>query len=39
VLAAETDAQKVAVLRKLLAEEETKYAEWLTKNPALKKPE
>jgi len=39
LLAAETDAQKVAVLRKLLAEEEAKYAEWRTKNPAPKKPE
>lgn len=32
LLAAETDARKIATLRKLLAEEEAKYAEWRAKN-------
>lgn len=39
LLAAETDTQKVAMLRKLLAEEEAKYREWRAKNPSPKKPE
>jgi len=32
LLAAETDAKKIATLRRLLAEEETKLAEWREKN-------
>lgn len=36
-LARETDAGKAAMLRKLLAEEESKYAEWRAKNPDDKK--
>jgi hypothetical protein len=39
LLATETDARKIATLRKLLAEEEAKYAEWRAKNPSPKKPE
>jgi hypothetical protein len=31
-LASETDARKIATLRKLLAEEEAKYAEWRKQN-------
>ena len=38
LLATETDPQKVAMLRKLLAEEEAKYTEWCAKNPLPKKP-
>ena len=37
LLSAETDERKIAVLRKLLAEEEAK--EWRAKNPTPKKPE
>jgi hypothetical protein len=33
LLASETDARKVAMLRKLLAEEEAKLADWREKNP------
>jgi hypothetical protein len=33
LLAAETDARKIATLRRLLAEEEVKYDEWRAKNP------
>jgi hypothetical protein len=33
LLATETDARKVATLRKLLAEEEAKLADWREKNP------
>ena len=32
LLATETDARKVATLRRLLAEEEAKLAEWRAKN-------
>ncbi len=39
LLAAETDERKIAMLRKLLAEEEAKYKEWRAKNPAPKKPD
>ena len=39
LLAAETDAERIAMLRKLLAEEETKYAGWRAKNPKPKAPE
>jgi len=38
LLAAETDAPKIAALRKLLADEEAKYADWRAKNPEPKKP-
>ena len=37
LLAGETDARKVAMLHKLLAEEEHKYTEWRAKNPGAKK--
>lgn len=37
--AAETEEGKIAMLRKLLAKEEAKYAEWCAKNPRPKKPE
>ena len=33
MLATETDARKIAMLRKLLAEEEAKLAAWHTQNP------
>ena len=33
LLATETDARKIAMLRKLLAEEEAKLADWHAKNP------
>jgi hypothetical protein len=33
-LASETDARKIATLRKLLAEEEAKFAEWRKQNPS-----
>lgn len=33
LLASETDAQKVTMLRQLLAEEEAKLADWCSKNP------
>ena len=33
LLATETDARKIATLRKLLHEEEAKLAEWRAKNP------
>jgi hypothetical protein len=33
LLAAETDAGKIATLRKLLSEEEARLAEWRAKNP------
>lgn len=33
LLAIETDARKIATLRKLLSEEEAKLAEWHAKNP------
>jgi hypothetical protein len=36
LLAAETDAGKIAILSKLWAEEETKFAEWRAKNPRRK---
>lgn len=39
LLATETNAEKIAMLRKLLAEEEAKYAEWRAKNPKPTKPE
>jgi hypothetical protein len=39
LLATETDAEKIAMLRKLLAEEEAKYAEWRAKNPKPTNPE
>ncbi len=32
LLATETDAQKIAILRRLLAEEEAKLASWHAKN-------
>ena len=34
LLAAETDARKIATLRALLAEEEARYAEWRKQNPS-----
>ena len=34
LLATETDARKIATLRQLLHEEESKLNEWLAKNPA-----
>jgi hypothetical protein len=36
LLANENDVQKIATLRKLLAEEEAKYAEWRRQNPSPK---
>jgi hypothetical protein len=33
LLASETDAKKIAMLHKLLAEEEAKFADWRAKNP------
>jgi hypothetical protein len=33
LLATETDVTKIAMLRKLLAEEKAKFAEWQAKNP------
>lgn len=33
LLAKETDANRIATLRKLLVEEETKLAEWQAKHP------
>ena len=33
LLASESDAKKVAMLHKLLAEEEAKFANWRAKNP------
>ena len=36
LLATETDAQKIAMLRKLLAEEEAKLAEWRANHPTPK---
>jgi hypothetical protein len=33
LLAAETDARKIAALRRLLVEEEANYDEWRAKNP------
>ena len=36
LLAAETDARKIATLRKLLAEEEAKLADWHAQNPKSK---
>jgi hypothetical protein len=33
LLATETDARRIATLRKLLLEEEAKLAEWRAKNP------
>lgn len=36
LLATETDAVKIAMLRKLLAEEEAKLAEWHRQNPKQK---
>ncbi len=33
LLATETDARKIATIRKLMAEEEAKLAEWHAKNP------
>lgn len=33
LLATETDARKIATLRKLLSEEEAKLVEWRAKNP------
>jgi len=33
LLASETDAEKIAMVHKLLAEEEAKFAEWRAKNP------
>jgi succinate dehydrogenase flavin-adding protein (antitoxin of CptAB toxin-antitoxin module) len=33
LLASETDARKIATLRKLLEEEEAKLASWLASNP------
>ena len=39
LLATETDEQKIAMLRKLLAEEEIKYADWRAKSPTPMKPE
>jgi hypothetical protein len=39
LLRIETDARKIVMLRKLLAEEEAKYSEWREENPRLDKPE
>ncbi len=36
LLVSETDATKIATLRKLLAEEEANFAEWHSKNPSPK---
>jgi len=33
LLASETDAGKIGMLHKLLAEEEAKFADWRAKNP------
>ena len=33
LLATETDARKIAMIRKLLSEEEARLAEWHKKNP------
>ena len=33
LLAVETDARKIAILRQLLAEEETKLADWCLRSP------
>ena len=33
LLASETDARKIGMIRKLLAEEEVKFAAWRAKNP------
>jgi hypothetical protein len=33
LLASETDGRKLAMIQKLLAEEEAKFAEWRAKNP------
>jgi hypothetical protein len=33
LLASETDASRIATLHKLLAEEQTKLAEWRARNP------
>ena len=33
LLATETDARKIAMVHKLLAKEETKFADWCAKNP------
>lgn len=38
LVASETDAQKTAVLRKLLAEEEAKLAEWRAKQVKARDP-
>jgi hypothetical protein len=35
LLATETDAKKVAMLHKLMAEEQSKFAEWRATNPKL----
>ena len=39
LLATETDAQRIATIRRLLEEEERKLAEWQAKNPRLKSAE
>ncbi len=36
LLAAETDPRKVAMIRRLLVEEEAKLADWQAKNPKAK---
>jgi hypothetical protein len=33
LLASETDARKIAMVHKLLAEEEAKFADWRARNP------
>jgi hypothetical protein len=33
LLASETDARKISMVRKLLVEEEVKFADWRAKNP------
>jgi hypothetical protein len=39
LLATETDARKIAMIRKLLEEEERKLTDWQAKNPRPKKAE
>ena len=36
LLASETDARKIAMIHKLLAEEEAKFADWHANNPSPK---
>lgn len=36
LLATETDARRIATIRRLLAEEEAKLAEWRAQNPGAK---